>query len=586
MDMRMSKRGHIIRHIICLVMMIESCLAVAGPYRAVLDLDRNRQPILMEDWGDAWLDSTGRAQPDMVATDQKLTWAPTNKSAVYRVGTGEALWLRFTVPPAPDAERWYLEIPVPTIDRATLYTPDSVGKWSPQSAGDSIPIGEWPVPHRHPLLALTVSAEQPNHYLLRVENAASFSMPLRFVSEAYLSQREQRASLLLGIYFGVAASAALLALQRAFSLRDGAYAGGSLAVSLVGLSQAEAEGLAALHIWPHSPWWNDVASSVLPVLATAATIWCGMAIISMWERSRMVHRLMTALCVLGVPVSAALIMLAADYRQVVVLSYILVTGTVGLAAFLWAMRRIDRYGPWLLLSSILMVAGWLVHAAHIAGWLSTSFWTAHAVQTGTALQWPVLLIVIVLSSQHRRETNRRIQGLDRIDPATGLINGREFGERLRRMVGRSQRMKYRSALVLVEIVNIDQLRREFGRRTADEIPLRVAGRLLSIVRDVDSVARISPYRFGLLVEGPLSPMKIAAIGPRVVARCLMPFRNRPIGCIPRVRVVQTLVPLGLSSPVSVIDQLEELLAAVPPHSKRSVFTLRPGEPGPAWLSSY
>jgi hypothetical protein len=66
----------------------------------------------------------------------------------------------------------------------------------------------------------------------------------------------------------------------------------------------------------------------------------------------------------------------------------------------------------------------------------------------------------------------------------------------------------------------------------------------------------------------------------------MPFRNRPIGCIPRVRVVQTLVPLGLSSPVSVIDQLEELLAAVPPHSKRSVFTLRPGEPGPAWLSSY
>jgi hypothetical protein len=79
--------------------------------------------------GDAWTDTTGEAIVDKVATDRTIAWAPTRQGEIYPLTTGKALWIRFTVPPAPDAERWYLEIPYPSVNRVTLYTPDSTGQW-------------------------------------------------------------------------------------------------------------------------------------------------------------------------------------------------------------------------------------------------------------------------------------------------------------------------------------------------------------------------------------------------------------------------------------------------------------------------
>ena len=56
----------------------------------------------------------------------------------------------------------------------------------------------------------------------------------------------------------------------------------------------------------------------------------------------------------------------------------------------------------------------------------------HGMQMGIAIELPMLLVILMVRSQQRRENNRRIQGLERIDPATGLINAHVFMERLRR----------------------------------------------------------------------------------------------------------------------------------------------------------
>jgi GGDEF domain-containing protein len=140
------------------------------------------------------------------------------------------------------------------------------------------------------------------------------------------------------------------------------------------------------------------------------------------------------------------------------------------------------------------------------------------------------------------------------------------------MVARSRRLKYRSAVLLIEIVNIEQIRRDFGARSAEELPLRVAGRLLAAAREIDGVARLSPLRFGMLVEGPLTAEEAAAAGPRVVARCLMPFTRKPVEWVAQVRVAHTLVPTEQDDARPVIDKLGALLANVAPDCKRAVFT--------------
>jgi GGDEF domain-containing protein len=198
----------------------------------------------------------------------------------------------------------------------------------------------------------------------------------------------------------------------------------------------------------------------------------------------------------------------------------------------------------------------------------------YGMQVGIAIELPVILVVLMVRSQNRREHNRRIQGLDTTDPATGLINAEVFELALGRMMARSVRLKYESAVAIVDIVNTEAIRREYGARSAEELPLRVAGRLLSAARDIDVVARLSEHRFGMLVEGPLTAEDSASWGPRIVARCLMPFKNKPLNWVAQVRVAQTIVPTERADARQVLERLEHLLANVAPDSKRAVFTLK------------
>jgi two-component system, sensor histidine kinase LadS len=561
------------RKLLGALLLLAAAAAAPAWGRTVLDLDTTRQPVALQDWGDAWIDTTGVATVESVAADPAIDWKPTHQGTIYPISTGKVLWIRFTIPPTPDTERWYLEIPYPSVNRVTLFTPDSTGQWLPQSAGDTIPVAEWPVPHRHPLLPVVVSAEEPRKYILRVENPHSFSAPLTFVSESYLSRNEQRTSLILGIYFGLAGLAATVGLLSAFSLRDNAYGFYALSVALMGLAQAAMTGIGGLHLWPHLPAWNDVSSMVLPVITVGSLLWFFSAVVSMPERSRPLHLMLMGLAVLSIAAALGIVLVEPSMRFRVMVPYIVAAATLGTGAVIWAARRGDRYALGLLAGSIPVMIGAAFPLARLSGLIPVSFWTMHGMQVGIAIELPVLLVILMVRSQQRREHNRRIQGLDRIDPATGLINAQVFTERLLRMMVRSQRLKYQSAVLLIDIVNVEQVRRDFGARSAEELPLRVAGRLLSAAREIDAVARLSEFRFGMLVEGPLSVEDAASAGPRVVARCLMPFKNKPIEWVAQVRVAQTMVPTERADAQQVIERLAALLNNVAPESKRAVFTL-------------
>jgi GGDEF domain-containing protein len=206
-------------------------------------------------------------------------------------------------------------------------------------------------------------------------------------------------------------------------------------------------------------------------------------------------------------------------------------------------------------------------------WLPLSFATEQAALASMALQMPAMLAVLILRSQHRRENTRRIQGLDRVDPSTGLINESVFAERLSRMIARSGRLKHQGAVLMIDLINTEQIQHDFGRKAAQDLPLRVAERLLSTARDIDSAARLSEYRFSMLVEGPFSAEEAATLGPRIVARCLMPYHGLPIECVAQVRVAYALVPRQGPTADIALARLAQRLANTPASSKRAVFMI-------------
>jgi GGDEF domain-containing protein len=568
-----QRRCH--RAVFSLMLSLAALLALPAFGRELVALDLAHQPVPLLEAGEAWIDPTGSAPAARVAADTSIDWTPTRDGAIYRIDTHKALWFRFTLPPASDSERWYVEIPYPSLDKATLYVFGDDGEWAAQpSAGDTIAVADWPVPHRNPLLPVAVTPHEARAYLLRLENPHSFSAPLSFVTASYLSAREQRTSLVLGIYFGLAGLAAVLGALSAVTLRDAAYGLYALSVALMGLAQAAMTGIAGLNLWPALPWWHDRSSMVLPALALGTLIWFFSTVVSMRERSLRLYRLLIALAWLGPATALGILFVEPSLRLTLLIPYVVLATSGGLLAVTWAARRGDRYAVWLLAGSVPVAIGAMFPTARLAGLIPVNFWTMHGMQVGLAIELPVLLFMLMERSQQRREHQRRIHGMDRIDPATGLINAQVFDTRLARMVARCKRLKYQGALVLIDIVNIEQIRRQFGDADAEELPLRIAGRLLSAAREIDSVARLSDLRFGMLVEGPLTPEEAATIGPRLVARCLMPFRKKPIEWAAQVRVAQALVPVDHGNTNLVMERLAALLAAVPADSKRAVFSLR------------
>lgn len=550
-----------------------SLLCSSAGARTALDLDASHQPVPLLDWGDWWLDTAGKATAAQVEVDTAIRWQPTSQTAIYRFTAGQALWIRFTVPPAPDSERWYLEIPYPSLNRASLFTRDSAGAWIAQNAGDTIAVSAWPVPHRHPLMPVVVSAEVPRTFLLRLENPNGFGAPLSFVSESHVGRSEQRLSLILGIYFGLAGLAVSIAALSAVSLRDTAYALYAPTVALMALTQACLTGIAGLHLWPSWPRWNDMSSVVLPMLTLVPMLPFISAVVSMPERSMRFHRLLQGMAVLGIGAALTAALVDISVRVPLMVTYIVSSMLLGAVAIIWAWRRGDRYAGWIGLGALPVLLTTAFPMARAASLIPQSFLTTHGMQIGIAFELPVLLVVLMMRSQQRREHNRRIQGLDRLDPATGLINEQVFADRLQGMIARSLRLGHQGAVLLVDIMNIEQIQKDFDRRSAEELPLRVAGRLLSTAREIDSVARLSELRFGILVEGPLTPEEAVAAGPRVVARCLMPFKGKSPDWVAQLRVAQALVPLDGQDAAALIARLEAVLASAPKDNRSAVLQL-------------
>jgi GGDEF domain-containing protein len=556
-----------------LLFLAASLLVPAAGAREVLRFDGNAQPVMLRDAGDAWMDPTGQVEVDQVLRDTRIRWQPTAAHGISQIGKGHALWLRFTVPAMPAAEHWYLEIPYPAVDKVTLYVQDAAGRWMVRSAGDALRVSDWPQPHRHPLLPIVISASTPQVHLLRIENGTHFGAPLQFVSDSTLGRGEQGVSLMLGTYFGLVLLAVVLAITGALTLKDHGYTLYAVSAVLMALMQASLTGLAGLHLWGDWPWWNDMAPQVLPLLASASINLFLAEVVSLRERSRPFYRVLAATALLSLPL-ALYVMITPDAmeRLRLMVVYCLASIGAGLGALAWSARRGDRYARWLLVGALPVAFAGLFPMARAAGLLPIGFWTTHGMQIGIAAELPILLLVLAMRSQHRREHVRRIQGLDRIDPATGLINAAVFHERLGRLITRSRRLKVRSAMLLVDIANLEQIRRHFDGDSARELTLRVAGRLLSIAREIDTVARLSDHRFGILLEGPLRAEEVAEAGPRIVARCLMPFEGRPLEWTAQVRVAQALIPLDGDDPSELVQRLEMLLASSP-ESRRAVFTL-------------
>lgn len=114
--------------------------------------------------------------------------------------------------------------------------------------------------------------------------------------------------------------------------------------------------------------------------------------------------------------------------------------------------------------------------------------------------------------------------------------------------------------MLVELSNHAEIVAAEGRLMGDRALVVAASQLSSVVRDIDTVCRVSNTRFALLIEAPYRSALLAVLAQHIIAKGLAGAHPVPLHLSPRFRVVTLALPdRSGSAPIAEEMDVEQML---------------------------
>lgn len=105
------------------------------------------------------------------------------------------------------------------------------------------------------------------------------------------------------------------------------------------------------------------------------------------------------------------------------------------------------------------------------------------------------ILSVGLDLTERRITEKKLSWLADHDPLTNLYNRRRFDQELTHALSVATRYNQKGALILFDIDQFKNINDSSGHNVGDELLIKVADKLLSIIRDSDIVARLGGDEF-------------------------------------------------------------------------------------------
>ena len=439
-----------------------------------------------------------------------------------------ALWQRFDAIAVSAGEAWWLAVPLPALDEATLYHRDSSGQWHRQEAGDSRAMSRWALKGRYPVFALPADVGVRTRYYLQVRHARVPYSALPFVIHDHtLIHLRQNEHMLLGIYFGLAALAIVLATANAIVYRDIGFATFALYVGMHVSAQSAVTGVAALYLWPEAPQLNNAASLLFFSLSAAAALWFVNTVAQPQRISPLLGhavRGLTALVLLVGVLNAAVLNDTAFWAYNVLLSSSIVLLAVVVIA---SARNASAQLRWLAVAFVPMASAAVFPLLRNQGVIQSGFLTQHALMIGFALGAPIMFYGLFQRLTQRLMPRNRAKTLQTIDPLTGLHVPRVLIDKLRHALTSAERRQQPFAILMVNLVNLGNLQQQHGREVGERALVMAAARIRAVARPEDTVARAGDTQFALLMDGPVTAILASEIATKIIASGLRPSDGLP-----------------------------------------------------------
>ncbi|MCE3000928.1 MAG: diguanylate cyclase domain-containing protein [Betaproteobacteria bacterium] len=93
-----------------------------------------------------------------------------------------------------------------------------------------------------------------------------------------------------------------------------------------------------------------------------------------------------------------------------------------------------------------------------------------------------------------------LRGLALQDPHTGVANRLFLNDRIERAINRARRSGDHVALLMIDLDNFKPINDRFGHAVGDKLLITIVNCVRAMVRETDTLARISDHEFVLLLE--------------------------------------------------------------------------------------
>ena len=474
---------------------------------------------------------------------------------------------------------WVLQLPQSSLDEVTLF--DRRGNaWAEQSAGDRVAQSAWPRPGRFASFSLQLEAGETRRLFLRVRNGTATPVPVWVSTDAAASAHEQRVSAALGVVLGGLALLVGACMVQAAVYRDTSYFLYGLYTLLLGLSFASISGLAAQHVWGDLPEWGNTARAVFPVAASGFSVLLVRALCRLRTRARVMARVSAAIGVAVVGVAVVLGILATVVPLAMAVAMFSAAGTV-LYVATWTWRRGDPMGGWVLAAHAPIIAVTVLVVLRMFGVAPFEFDSSIATSIAIGAILPLLLVAVHRRSREVLAVQVRAREMRAIDPLTGLLSPRLFGDRVRSATRRYALSEHDCAVLYIRLANYQRIRETHGSAQAEQSMTRAAVTLQRLMPDADSIGRVSESTMGLIFETITERGALLERVSRLVAYGLMPIK----GLKPEISMNLLVVGNILSDNPMEAEPMQAALAsaldAVSPRTRRPIRFLEPGSSAPA-----
>lgn len=475
------------------------------------------------------------------------------------IGGVKTAWFRIQLPPGTRALEKVIAVPHPGMDRVNLYHPDGRGGWVAQQSGDLLPVAQWPIRYLYPALAFTQQPNVAQLIYLEVRHSHPISVRWSIAERAAFDESSKLWHLILGSYSGFIALVLVLSIYNGFSWRDPLHFFYAAHVLLLVLSQLSLTGLGGEYLWPHSVWWNNQASVVLPVVSGMTT--CAFLFVLMRDHRNSLWPGVVLLVIGLISFAIALGYLLVG-RQPFFLIYNLFyplafAGYIG--CLIWYSRRQPSVGSWMLAGFLCLLVGSGFAIFRNFGLLPINVLTQHGVQIGSSLEIPLLLIGLYARSRERRDNQLRLSSMSRVDPLTGVSSQAVLMERLQALVLRQQRDAGRGAVLRVRVVNLDAIRSQHGLEAAQSALVHAAACITQHIAEGDGVGRHTDGDFVVLLEGRASHPHTLACARKIMEQGQAPTRLLPNGVVLELHIVATLAPLPERNALALLARMDATL---------------------------